>query len=313
MKYFKLRIHGTDKERFIEKLTVVDLARMSVGQSALSVFTNEKGGVLDDTVITCKADHLHLVNNAGCSEKIKSHLLEHSVKFDVKVSFENLSLIAVQGPLSQKVVEKVFGEKFEDLKFMHCTTVKFGDENVTVSRCGYTGEDGFEISVSEKNVVKLVERMLEDGDVKMAGLGARDTLRMEAGLCLYGHEIDEQTGPIEAGLGWTISKRRRNEGGFLGSEFVLKNLNEGVETKRVGIIVSGAPARSGADILDVEGKIVGRVTSGGPSPSLKQNIAMGYIRREHCKVGTEIKVNVRGRNQLAKVAKLPFVAHNYKK
>jgi aminomethyltransferase len=182
---------------------------------------------------------------------------------------------------------------------------------VNVSRCGYTGEDGFEISVSHEDVVKLSTLFLQEPEVELAGLGARDSLRLEAGLCLYGHDLNEDISPVQGSLTWTIGARRRTEGGFLGSEKILPQIKGGVDKRRVGFIVEGAPAREGAQILNADGQVIGTITSGCPSPILKKNVAMGYIQTGFHKIGTEVLVKVRNKTQKATVTKMPFVPHNY--
>ena len=198
------------------------------------------------------------------------------------------------------------------------TPKKFGTE-FRVSRCGYTGEDGFELSIPEQSVLTFIERltMIKDSKndqvAKFIGLGARDTLRLEAGLCLYGHDIDETTSPIEGVLGWTISKRRKEQGGFLGYKTVKQHLEEGTTRKRTGFIVEGPPAREGVDILAKDGKQVGRITSGTHGPTIKKSIGMGYIDIPYNKLNTELVVNLRGKNYPLKVSKMPFVPHRYYK
>lgn len=197
------------------------------------------------------------------------------------------------------------------------TPKKFGTE-FRVSRCGYTGEDGFELSIPQQSVLPFVESLTEkkvDGvqAAKFIGLGARDTLRLEAGLCLYGHELTEQISPIEAMLAWTISKRRKQEGGFLGFETVKKHIDDGVLKKRSGFIVDGPPAREGTEVFTKDGKLVGTVTSGTHAPTLKKTIGQAYIDVPYNKQGTELLVNMRGKNYPLKVAKMPFVPHRYYK
>lgn len=179
----------------------------------------------------------------------------------------------------------------------------------------YTGEDGFEISVPDEDAVDLAKAILEksEGKIRLTGLGARDSLRLEAGLCLYGNDLEQHITPIEAGLAWTIGKRRREEGGFLGADVILQQLKDGPTKRRVGLVSSGAPARGHSEILDAAGKVVGEVTSGGFSPCLKKNIAMGYVASGNHKAGTALKVNVRGKTNDAVVTKMPFVPTHYYK
>jgi aminomethyltransferase len=182
--------------------------------------------------------------------------------------------------------------------------------NGYVTRCGYTGEDGFEISVTHDKVEELCSMLLSHPDVKLAGLGARDSLRLEAGLCLYGHDLNESISPVEASLLWTIGKRRRQEGGFLGARHILKQIQENVTKKRVGFVVQGAPARENA-LIYANGVEIGKVTSGCPSPSLKKNVGMGYVLQEYSKNGTEVEIKVRNKLQKAVITKMPFIESKY--
>ena len=205
------------------------------------------------------------------------------------------------------------------MDFMTSKELKYKDSIIRVSRCGYTGEDGFEVSVPEKLTMTFVEGLESGKDsngaavAKWIGLGARDTLRLEAGLCLYGHELNMDISPIEAVLGWTISKRRKEEGGFLGFETVKKHLEQGVKSKRAGFIVDGPPARDGVEIHTKDGKVVGKVTSGGPSPSLKKNIGQAYITVPLNKLETELQVTLRNKVYPLIVKKMPFVPNRYYK
>lgn len=181
--------------------------------------------------------------------------------------------------------------------------------------CRYTGEDGFELSVPAEDAVSLTKKILEasEGKIRLTGLGARDSLRLEAGLCLYGNDLNEDITPVEAGLSWTVAKTRRAAGGFLGADVILKQLKDGPEKRRIGLVSKGAPARSHVEILDESGQVIGEVTSGGFSPCLKQNISMGYVKSGFHKAGTALKVNVRGKINDATVTKMPFVPSKYYK
>lgn len=239
-------------------------------------------------------------------------------------------MIALQGPLAVGILESVLADRatvdLTKLFFGQCRLACLHlpdgktSSDVLVSRGGYTGEDGFEISVPGEEVTAVVEMLLQTAGkekLRLAGLGARDSLRLEAGMCLYGHDLDDSTTPVEAGLSWVIGKDRRTEGGFHGAETILRQLkkkSEGGEPpkrRRVGLVVQGAPAREGAEIVDSEGKSVGKITSGCPSPTLKQNIAMGYVKSGQHKAGTELEVVVRGKNRKATVTKMPFVPSKY--
>ena len=302
---------------------------MAAGQGTLSLITNENGGIKDDCVITNAADHgpyLYVVSNAGCDKKDIAHFQKHLDMFRVRggdVSMELLlgrGLLALQGPLASKVLQGLANgdaekTKIAQLRFMHgCTMPLASIPNCRVTRCGYTGEDGYEISVESNHTQKLALELLKSPEVKLAGLAARDALRLESGLCLYGNDIDENTSPVEASLRWTIGKRRKTEGGFLGASTILRQLKDGVGRHRVGLTIAkgGAPARAGAEIYDETGKLrIGKVTSGMPSPYTGKYIAMAYIESPHHKVNTNIKVSVRNRMQDAVVTKMPFVPHHY--
>ncbi|KAJ2498489.1 hypothetical protein GGH96_004273 [Coemansia sp. RSA 1972] len=314
------RIVGADRHRFLEHLVVADLKELPVGGSTLSLFTNDKGGIEDDTIITQQQDSLYVVSNAGCADKDFAHLNKHAKIFqdqgaDVEVrKIEDHSLIALQGPSAQKALEQLAGIDLAQMAFMTGQTVDIAGVPCHVARSGYTGEDGFELSIPTSEVVGITARLLENPEVKLAGLGARDSLRLEAGLCLYGSDIDATTTPMEANLVWTIGKRRRAEGGFIGADVILPQLAaKGGERRRVGLIVEGAPARAHAKVLSADGEEIGEITSGVPSPSLGKNVAMAYVRKGFNKRGTSLKVQVRSRIQEATVVKMPFVAANYHK
>ncbi|KAI8911489.1 hypothetical protein EDD86DRAFT_245770 [Gorgonomyces haynaldii] len=289
---------GKDHIEFIESLVVGDIKGLNVGQSTLSVFTNENGGIIDDTVINKKDDKgLYVVSNAGCADKDLKHIHEQLDLFkqkgkQVNVDIIDTSLIALQGPKSAHVLSRITGKTFDDFGFMTSRTLDIKGIQVYISRCGYTGEDGFE-------------------EVELAGLGARDSLRLEAGLCLYGNDLDETVTPVEGGLTWTIGQRRRKEGGFLGADKILPQIKGPVAKRRVGLIVEGAPARDHAVVYNLENEVIGEVTSGVPSPTLKKNVAMAYVKSGFHKQGTELQVKVRNKMQKAQVVKMPFVPHKY--
>ncbi|KAJ1960754.1 hypothetical protein GGI12_003628 [Dipsacomyces acuminosporus] len=314
------RIVGKDRHKFLEHLVVADLQELPVGGSTLSLFTNEQGGIEDDTIITQQKDSLYVVSNAGCADKDYAHLLKHARLFqdngaDVDVlKIEDHSLIALQGPSSQKALEQLAGADLSKMPFMTGQTIDIKGVPCHVARSGYTGEDGFELSIPTGEVVSITEALLENPEVKLAGLGARDSLRLEAGLCLYGSDIDATTTPLEAGLVWTIGKRRRTEGGFIGADVILDQIaKKGGVRRRVGLIIEGAPARAHAKVLSAEGEEIGEITSGVPAPSLNKNIAMAYVKKGFNKRDTEVKVKVRNRIQNAKVVKMPFVPAGYHK
>ncbi|CAJ0634984.1 6867_t:CDS:2 [Entrophospora sp. SA101] len=315
----QMRILGKDSVTFIEKLVVADLKELPLDTSTLSVFTNEQGGIIDDTVICKKHYHIYIVSNAGCAQKDLAHIRNELGKFQNQggdVSLEVINdhaLLALQGPKSSNVLQNLTEANLNDFKFMTARTLKINGADCHVTRSGYTGEDGFEIAVPSTEAVKLANTLLENSFVQLAGLGSRDSLRLEAGLCLYGHDLDDTTSPVEAGLTWTIGKRRRQEGGFLGANHILNHIKNGVTRRRVGLIVEGAPARENAEIFNMEEVKIGKVTSGGPSPSLKKNIAMGYVKSGFHKSNTELQVKVRNQLQKARIVKMPFITPNYYK
>jgi len=310
---------GKDRVNFIEKLVVGDIATLKEGTATLSLFTNPSGGIIDDTVICKQSDHLYVVSNAGCADKDLAHIRSYLEKFqneggDVTVeTIDTHSLIALQGPKAASGLQKLVSEDLSKMSFMTSRTISIKGIECRVSRVGYTGEDGFEISVPHGEAIQLTKLLLENPDIKLAGLGARDSLRLEAGLCLYGHDLNEDISPIEGTLLWTVGKRRRQEGGFLGSEVIQKQIKDGVSKKRIGLIVQGAPAREHCIILDENDNEIGVVTSGCPSPTLKKNVAMGFVATSHSKVGTPLKVKVRTRIYSAEVVKIPFTNANYYK
>ncbi|KAJ1643182.1 hypothetical protein J3B02_002171 [Coemansia erecta] len=314
------RVVGKDRHRFLEHLVVGDLKELPVGGSTLSLFTNEKGGIEDDTIVTQQKDSLYVVSNAGCADKDLAHLLKHAKIFqdqgaDVEVhKIEDHSLIALQGPSSQKALEQIASVDLSQMPFMTSKFIDIKGIPCHVARSGYTGEDGFELSIPTGEIAGITEALLANPEVKLAGLAARDSLRLEAGLCLYGSDIDSTTTPLEANLVWTIGKRRRAEGGFIGSDIILSQIaQKGGERRRVGLVIEGAPARAHSKVLSVDGEEIGEITSGVPAPSLGKNIAMAYVRKGFNKKDTEVKVNVRNRIQNAKVVKMPFIPANYHK
>ncbi|XP_052460145.1 aminomethyltransferase, mitochondrial [Carassius gibelio] len=312
------KVHGRDRVKFIESLIVGDIAELKDNQGTLSLFTNTKGGIMDDLIVT-KTDqgYLYVVSNAGCADKDSAHMQARLQEFkaaghDVDLEFMEESLIALQGPSMAQVLQKGVGDDLRKLTFMTSVlTPVFGIQGCRVTRCGYTGEDGVEISVPSEDVVSLTEKLLADGEVKLAGLGARDSLRLEAGLCLYGNDIDETTTPVEASLVWTIGKRRRQAQDFPGADIIVPQIKAKTLRKRVGLISAGPPVRQHTPILSSDGRVIGEVTSGCPSPCLKQNVAMGYVEAGFSKVGTSIQVEVRKKAVQAVVSKMPFVPTKY--
>ena len=307
----QVRIAGEDAATMLETLVPGEIQGLKAGRIRYTQFTNDQGGILDDLMVTRAADGLYLVVNAACKEQDIAHL--QALFGDRLEVLEDLALLALQGPASAEVLSRLGGE-VADMPFMSAREVTIAGTACFVSRSGYTGEDGFEISVASREVEALARALLADEDVEPIGLGARDSLRLEAGLCLYGHDIDSSATPIEAGLIWSISKRRRAEGGFPGASIVQRQIEEGVSRKRVGIQPEGrAPAREGTEIADADGKIIGNVTSGGFGATIGGPVAMGYVETAFADVGTEVSLLVRGKSLPAKVAALPFITPGYKR
>ena len=315
-------VTGSNATNFMEGVVVGDIHGLKQGQSTLSLITNEKGGIIDDCIVNkTKEGHVYVVSNAANAEKDSQHLIKQLALFEpkgVNIEFQLArSLIALQGPKMPNVLQAGLTDNLEKLYFMNSVfTSVFGIAECRVSRCGYTGEDGVEISVPSERVVELVERLVcqpipGGGRVELAGLGARDTLRLEAGLCLYGNDIWDEISPVEAGLTWCIGKRRRKEGGFIGADVILPQIPGKTEKVRVGISSVGPPARPGTKVLTSESEQVGELTSGGPSPTLKKNIAMTYIPRALSKTGTAVFLKIRNKVVPGIVTKMPFLPSRY--
>jgi aminomethyltransferase len=302
---------GPNVEQALETIVPGDIVDLPEGRVRYTFLTNEQGGILDDFMVTRQKDHLFLIVNAACKETDFAHIAKHlgsSYTLDIK---SDLALIALQGPSAVTVLSR-YAPEAAQMKFMSAATLVLGGIECGVTRSGYTGEDGYEISVSTNHVERLARRLLEEPEVAPIGLGARDSLRLESGLCLYGNDINTTTTPIEADLKWTISKRRREIGGFPGADIILNQLATGTCRKRVGLRPSGkAPARAHTEITDATGKVIGEVTSGGFGPSVGGPVAMGYIDTDHSKIGTPINFQVRGKALPGEVAELPFVPHQY--
>ena len=296
----------------LEKIIPADLASLKKNQSKYSFLLNEHGGIIDDLIITRTEKGFCIILNAACKNNDIKHIstyLESNHKYSLN---NNLSLIALQGPKSVEILEN-FITGVSNLKFMNGNNFMFDKANIYITRSGYTGEDGFEISIPNDKVENLI-KILIDNKVKPIGLGARDTLRLEAGLCLYGHDLNEEINPIEADLKWAIGKKRREEGGFNGWSKIKKILDNGSPQIRVGILPEGKIiAREGAKIFSVENKEIGNITSGTFGPSVNTPVAMGYIVSKFAEVGTKIKLEVRGKMYNARVSQLPFYKKSYVK
>lgn len=309
----------SDAALAIETLVPVDILSLEKGRQRYAMFTNNDGGILDDLMIANRGDHLYIVVNAACKESDLGHLKSNlGDQFQIELITDR-SLIALQGPLAEKTLAKL-NPTVRKLKFMDSTTIQLLGNECWVSRSGYTGEDGFEISIPNSSVNKIVKLLCDDDNVEMIGLGARDSLRLEAGLCLYGHDIDTNTSPVEGNLNWAIQKVRRTNGdragGFPGSERVLNELEFGTLKKRVGILPDGrAPMREGTILYSSDSREhpIGQVTSGAFGPSIQKSMSMGYVLRDFSKLETLIYGEVRGKLMPAKVTSMPFKKPNYKR
>ncbi|MBF0093532.1 MAG: glycine cleavage system aminomethyltransferase GcvT [Alphaproteobacteria bacterium] len=302
---------GADAAAALETLVPGDIVGLKPGRTRYTLFTDGNGGILDDLMVTRTEGHLFLIVNASRKEADFAHL-RAGVGARCKVEeLTGRALLALQGPQAVAVMARL-APGAASMGFMSAATLVLNGEACFITRSGYTGEDGFEISVAASGVEALARWFLEQPEVRPAGLGARDSLRLEAGLCLYGNDIDTGTTPVEAGLTWVIGKRRREEGGFPGAGTILRQLAEGTGRRRIGLaILDRVPARSHAPIVASDGQPVGEVTSGGFSPTLDRPVAMGYVKAAHAAPGTEVGVMVRDVARRAVVTEMPFVAHRY--
>jgi aminomethyltransferase len=307
-------LRGPKAEETLEMLVPADIAGLGPDRMRYTQFTNEAGGILDDLMVTRRADHLFLVVNAACKAQDFAHLEKHLGPRGCRLEIlGSRALLALQGPAAVSVMARLVPGA-EKLAFMSGADFRAGGVPLYLSRSGYTGEDGYEISLPAENAEGFARRLLDQPEVAPAGLGARDSLRLEAGLCLYGHDIDETTSPIEAGLAWSIAPRRREQGGFPGAARIQRELKQGVARKRVGLKPEGrVPAREGSEITDAAGKAIGKVTSGGFGATAGGPIAMGYVAPAAVKPGTPVKFVVRGEARPGAVVKMPFVPHRYAK
>lgn len=311
-------LRGPDFETtatFLETLIPADVLGLLPLQQRYSQLLNADGGIIDDLMFVrgSREGEIYLIVNAGC--KIGDYAwIEKHLPENIKLRIRNdLALLALQGPKAEAVLARLAPE-IQTMAFMQTADFVLGGISCYISRSGYTGEDGFEIAVLDRDVPLLWNLLLNDSEVKPIGLGARDSLRLEAGLCLYGHDIDPTTSPIEAGLNWSIAKRRRTEGGFIGAHRVQRELHGGVSRKRVGIKPEGrAPAREGTEIQDESGRKIGVITSGGFGPTVNGPVAMGYVETAYATPDTKINLLVRGQAMSAVIVKLPFVPNNFKR
>jgi len=306
-------ISGGDPASIVESLTPGDIKSLAPGQQRYTQFTLPNGGIADDLMVTNAGSHLVLIVNAACKHDDFARLQQAMTGGAKLKILEGQGLLALQGPKAVAALERIV-PGVSKLKFMTGASFDWNGAKLYITRSGYTGEDGCEISVPADKTEALARALLAQPEVKPIGLGARDSLRLEAGLCLYGHDIDTETSPIEAGLLWSISKHRRNVGGFPGDTIIVRQIAGGPPRRRVGILPEGrAPAREGTEIVDADGKKIGIVTSGGFAPSLNRPIAMGYVGRDFAEAGTKIALMVRGKALPAEIVKMPFVKKSYHK
>ena len=313
----QIRLRGAGAARALEALVTVDIIDLPVGMQRYALFTNDDGGILDDLMVANLGnDELFLVVNAGCKEQDLTHLKQHlEGQCEVESLFDSRALLALQGPAAARVLARV-APQVGSMTFMQFAPVRLLGVDCYVSRSGYTGEDGYEISVPVEAAQMLARSLLAEPEVEAIGLGARDSLRLEAGLCLYGHDMESRTTPIEASLTWAISKARRADGaragGFPGAERIFAQQREGVASKRVGLLPKErVPVREGALIVDAQERVIGRVTSGGFGPSLGAPLAMGYVQSEYAALDSEVFAQVRGKLVPMVVVRTPFVAQRY--
>jgi aminomethyltransferase len=306
-------LRGDDAAEALETLVVSDLKALPAGKLRYTLLTNEAGGIIDDLIVLNGGSYLVVIVNAARKAVDFAHIQDRIGERISMEIWEDRALLALQGPAAAAVLARL-APASRHMLFMSMETLKIGEIRCGVTRSGYTGEDGFEIVVDSENARTIAELLLEEPEVMPAGLGARDTLRLEAGLCLYGQDIDETTTPVEAGLGWTVDRRRREEGGFPGDEIILRQMAEGPKRKRVGIMLDGrVPARAGAKIVDPQGALLGPVTSGNYGPTVGRPIAMGYVSMQSAAPETPVNVMVRGKPLPGRIVKLPFVPHRYAK
>ncbi|MDJ0776498.1 MAG: glycine cleavage system aminomethyltransferase GcvT [Gammaproteobacteria bacterium] len=311
----QLHIGGEGRAPAMEKLVPIDVVDLAHGRQRYALLTNDDGGILDDLMITNAGDHLFVVVNAACKaqdiERIETTI---GNEIDLRVLTDR-ALLALQGPAAAGVLAQLAPD-CQSMPFMTAQPLDIDGTACYVSRSGYTGEDGYEISLPAADADRIARRLLEFPEVLPIGLGARDTLRLEAGLCLYGQDLDSATTPVEAGLNWALSKARRADGeragGYPGADIIHRQQSEGPTRKRIGLVAQGrAPVRAGAELVDAGGNSIGTVTSGGYAPTLGAPVAMAYVDAAHAVVDSEINALLRGKPQPMTVTKMPFVPQRY--
>ena len=311
----QIKVQGKNAAAVLESLLPADIIDLPLDRQRYSFFTNAQGGILDDLMIANNGNHFYLVVNAACKAADFAYLQNHLVDgCDIKM-IDDHALIALQGPAAKNVLSQ-FSEHIVSMPFMSTANITIDGVNCYISRSGYTGEDGFEISVSNDYAESLTRKLLSRPEVELAGLGARDSLRLEAGLCLYGHDITIETTPVDAKLTWAISHTRRasgaRAGGYPGADIISKLLSSGSETKRVGLISKERiPIREGIQLLNQQNEVVGRITSGSFSPALGIPVAMGYVKTAYSEIGNQLIAKVRNKDVTVDICSLPFIPHRY--
>ncbi|MCY4363945.1 MAG: glycine cleavage system aminomethyltransferase GcvT [Gammaproteobacteria bacterium] len=311
----QIRLSGAGIENAMERLVTGDISAMAPFRQRYTLLTNRQGGIIDDLMLTRTPDSLFLMVNAACKEADFAYL-EKALGPGYRLEMlSDRALLALQGPQAAEVLAGLY-QGCETMPFLSAVEADLDGTPCLVNRCGYTGEDGYEISVPSVHARKLAETFLQDPAVELIGLGARDTLRLEAGLCLFGHDINPATTPVEAGLTWVVAKKYRRGDAvpaqFPGADIILQQLQTGTALVRRGFTSQGKiPVRDGAGILNHEQRAVGWITSGGYGPSIGQPVAMGYIEQEYAAEGTELQVKIRNRLHGIRIVILPFVKHRY--
>jgi glycine cleavage system T protein (aminomethyltransferase) len=312
----QIRISGDDAATAFEQLVTGDISGLGDFQQRYTLLTNPEGGIIDDLMVALLPEGLFVVVNGACKQNDFAYIKESLSSTCQIEMLENRALLALQGPKAVNVLDR-FDSNISRLGFMNGGQFGLDGIECMINRCGYTGEDGFEISVDNEKAERLAELLLAHDDVKPVGLGARDSLRLEAGLCLYGHDINESTTPVEANLQWAIGKKYRDgsvEASFPGAATILGQVQEGTEKRLVGLRPEGKmPVREGSVILNENKDVVGHVSSGGFGASFAGPVAMGYVSSDYAESGTELQVEIRNRSHTMRVADLPFVEHRYYK
>jgi aminomethyltransferase len=312
----QVKLVGANAAQALEKLVPVDIMDLPLGKQKYAFFTNQQGGIMDDLMVANYGDYLYVVVNAACKEQDIAHM-RANLGDDVSVEvLEDRALIAIQGPQTAAALGRI-QPALQNMVFMDTQLIAIDGVDCFVSRSGYTGEDGYEISIPASDTLRLVKLFLAQPEIEAIGLGARDSLRLESGLCLYGHDIDTTTTPLEASLIWAISKNRRTDGeragGFPGSEIILNQIiNKDWTRKRVGLLGEGrAPIREGAELFNEAGDKIGVITSGSYGPTIGKPVAMGYVATAYSSLDTKIFAEVRGKKLAMIVSRAPFIEQRY--